>query len=76
MKVSNTTFFKVGDNIIVTADCKTDIQLNDILHNENDDSKWLVVGLGRRELGTPKDRIGLTIKPMNHPYSIPKNGTN
>lgn len=71
--ITNTHFLKVGNHIIVTATSSHSVALNDVLTCKENNSYWLVVGLGRTELGTLKNQVGLTIK--NIQGELPKNGS-
>ncbi|STZ63924.1 Uncharacterised protein [Moraxella lacunata] len=70
--ITDTQFIQVGGHIIVTGKTNNKIALNDMLTCQDNDSVWQVVGLGRKELTTPQNQVGLTLK--NIKGELPNNG--
>lgn len=70
--ITDTQFLQVGGHIIVTGKTDKKFALNDVLTCKDNDSTWRVVGLGRKELNTSQNQVGLTLK--NIKGELPKNG--
>lgn len=70
--ITDTHFLKVGHHIIVTGKSSHSVALNDVLTCKENNSSWQVIGLGRKELNTPKNQVGLTLKNIHG--ELPNNG--
>lgn len=71
-KIINTQFFKVGSHFMVTGESTHEFKLNDTLVCNTNHSMWQIVGLGRKELTTPSNTVGLTLK--NIKGQLPNDG--
>lgn len=73
-QIKNCIFFTVKDVIIVTGDLVGNVHLNDVFISLENQSTWQVVSLGRRDLKTPKNRVGIVLSPIDL-NSIPTEGS-
>lgn len=62
--------FNIANQYVLIADIDIPINVDDELQAKH--GRWKVIGLGRKDMNTPKNRVGLTLLPLTNNTTIEK----
>lgn len=60
--------FNIANQLILVIDTDKAIKMGDVLQSKN--AKFKVIGLGRKDINTPKNRMALTVSPLDSQKTI------
>lgn len=60
--------FNIANQLVLVVDTEKTVNIGDVLQSKN--AKFKVIGLGRKDINTPKNRMALTIFPLDNQKTI------